>query len=207
MTNREKWVTLALSRSLRDTRSGRNPVQAGGGPAAGVSPGLPVTALPLRSRSSGRVEAFCEPAVDGPETIARLILPLLGAYPSEADRGAPLEPAAARLSCDRQCAAKTCLDLDPVGGRQPTQQIASQTMKFRIGPVCRKPKLQSSGLASPRAKAADAATAPAPRSRSTSMNGNCLQPAVLPPSPDKPVCVGPNFAPPCGAAEDSCLPR
>jgi hypothetical protein len=56
-------VTLALSRSLRDTRRGRNPVQAGGGPAAGVSPGLPVTAPPLRSRSSNAWKEARQPAL------------------------------------------------------------------------------------------------------------------------------------------------
>ena len=35
-------ITLPLSRTLRETRSGRNPRHAGGGPDAAVSPAFPV---------------------------------------------------------------------------------------------------------------------------------------------------------------------
>ena len=42
-------ITLPLSRTLRETRSGRNPRHAGGGPDAAASPAFPVVAPPLRS--------------------------------------------------------------------------------------------------------------------------------------------------------------
>ena len=68
-----KETTLALSRSLRDTRSGRNPVHAGGGPAAWVSPGLPVTAPALCSWSSSARKEARQPALSAGMRNARSI--------------------------------------------------------------------------------------------------------------------------------------
>jgi DNA-binding transcriptional LysR family regulator len=56
-------VTLPLSRFVRDTRSGRNPDHAGGGPTGGASPGLPVAAPPLRSRSSSASKEARQPVL------------------------------------------------------------------------------------------------------------------------------------------------
>src|SRR5216683_1228326 len=85
----------------------------------------------------GRVEAFGELAVDRREKVAALISPPLGAQQAdETDRGAQLEPAGALLSRDRQRSAITTLDLRPVGGWQPTQELAAQAVELCNSPMC-----------------------------------------------------------------------
>ena len=64
-------VTLLLSRRLSATRSGRNPAHAGGGPAAGANPGLPVVEPPLRSCSSNVSNEERQPALNAGMRSAR----------------------------------------------------------------------------------------------------------------------------------------
>ena len=56
-------VTLPLSCTLRDTRSGRNPRHAGGEPDAAVSPAFPVIAPLLRSCVSSASKESRQPTL------------------------------------------------------------------------------------------------------------------------------------------------
>ena len=56
-------ITLLLSRTLRETRRGRNPCHAGDGPDAGASPAFPFVAPPLGPCSSSAWKEARQPAL------------------------------------------------------------------------------------------------------------------------------------------------
>src|SRR6266704_2934127 len=64
-------VTVLLSRTLRDTRSGRNPGHAAGGPDAGASPAFPLVASPLRCCSSSAWNEARQPGLSAGTRSAR----------------------------------------------------------------------------------------------------------------------------------------
>ena len=64
-------MTLLLSRTLRDTRRGRNPAHAGGGPETGASPAFPDVAPPLRSCASSASKELRQPALSAGMRSAR----------------------------------------------------------------------------------------------------------------------------------------